>query len=58
MLDYDKNYVIKGIRDIRNTYDNDYCNLTIIIYDDNIGSDCRYDCAFRKWCDSCARLMK
>lgn len=58
MLDYKDDYKIKGIRDIKGTYANDYCNLTLVIYDENFGTDCRYDCAFRKWCNSCVRLMK
>ena len=58
MLDYEKDYFIEGIRDIRDTYINDYCNLTLIIDDDEVGGDCKHDCAFRKWCDSCTRLMK
>ena len=58
MLDYIQGYVIEGMNSIRKFYVNDYCNLTLIINDDEVGSGCRYDCAFRKWCDSCVRLMK
>ena len=58
MLDYEYGYKIKGMKDIETAYANDYCNLTLVIYDGNLGTYCRHDCAFRKWCNSCARFMK